>query len=176
MPYNNENISLTQNEQDSFGLEETILTVMNTGATLKDIYEIDENVIENIYAHAYEFYQQGRLDDAEKFFKFLCMYDLKNADYFIGLGVVYQLKKDYAKACDIYALSYVMAKNNHCPVFYSGQCHLQMGDIAKALYCFDLVCNESTDVKLVKKAEVYRKVIKEARLSETEVKTETSIS
>lgn len=92
MPCNNENISLTQNEQDSFGLEETILTVMNTGATLKDIYEIDENVIENIYAHAYEFYQQGRLDEAEKFFKFLCMYDLKNADYFIGLGVVYQLK------------------------------------------------------------------------------------
>lgn len=32
-------------------------------------------MMDGLYAHAYEFYNQGRLDEAETFFRFLCIYD-----------------------------------------------------------------------------------------------------
>lgn len=117
--------------------------------------------MEHIYAHAYKFYEEGRLNEAETFFNFLCLYDLKNPDYFIGMGAVHQLKKDYAKACDCYSLAYLMAENNFKPMFYSGQCQLLMGNVVNALSCFDTVCKRCTDEALVKKATIYMQVIRQ---------------
>lgn len=133
---------------------------MEHGATLKELYSIPDDTMENIYAHAYQYYQDGRLDEAENMFNFLCMYDLKNPDYYIGLGAVNQLKKNYLKACDFYALAYVMADNNFNPVFYSGQCQLLMGNIIKALQCFDIVVKRCTDQTLITRAKAYMETIR----------------
>lgn len=133
------------------------------GATLREIYNIPDDTMENIYSHAYHYYKNGRLDQAESFFKFLCMYDLKNPDYFIGLGAVNQLKKNYQKACDLYALAYVLAENNFVPVFYAGQCQLLMGNVIKALQCFESVSQNCTDESLVKKSMAYMETIRKNR-------------
>lgn len=138
------------------------------GATLREIHGIPDNTMENIYAHAYQYYKEGRLDEAESFFNFLCMYDLKNPDYYIGLGAVNQLKKNYVKACDLYALAYVLADDNFKPVFYSGQCQLLMGNVIKALQSFEIICNRCSDEVLVKKAKVYMETIRTNRLEPTE--------
>lgn len=157
-------------------MEQMILMVMNGGATLKEVHGISDDAMENIYAHAYQYYQNGKLHEAERFFKFLCMYDLKNPDYFIGLGAVYQLKKNYLKACDIYSLAYVLAENNFLPVFFSGQCQLLMGNIAKALQCFDIIIRRCQEPGLVKKATAYSQTIKKSNkdLSPLEVNTDES--
>lgn len=140
---------------------ELIMTAtMEHGATLREIHGIPDNVMENIYAHAYQYYKEGRLDEAENFFNFLCMYDLKNPDYFIGLGAVNQLKKNYIKACDFYSLAYVMAETDFNPVYYSGQCQLLMGNVVKALQCFDIICQRCPDEKLVTKAKIYMDTIR----------------
>ncbi|CAM3854325.1 type III secretion system translocator chaperone SicA [Serratia silvae] len=141
-------------------MEQMILLVMNGGATLKEVHGISEDAMENIYAHAYQCYQSGKLHEAERFFKFLCMYDLKNPDYFIGLGAVYQLSKNYLKACDIYALAYVLADKNFIPVFFSGQCQLLLGNIAKALQCFDIIIRRCEDETLIKRAVAYSETIR----------------
>ncbi|MBU4680531.1 type III secretion system translocator chaperone SicA [Cedecea davisae] len=136
---------------------------MEHGATLREIHSIPDDTMENIYAHAYQYYKEGRLDEAESFFNFLCMYDLKNPDYFIGLGAVNQLKKNYHKACDFYALAYVMTEDNFNPVFYSGQCQLLMGNVVKALQCFEIICQRCTDELLVNKAQIYMETIRHNR-------------
>ncbi|WP_345829413.1 type III secretion system translocator chaperone SicA [Erwinia sp. HDF1-3R] len=148
--------NITENEA------ELIMTAtMEHGATLREIHGIPDDVMENIYAHAYQYYKEGRLDEAENFFNFLCMYDLKNPDYFIGLGAVNQLKKNYIKACDFYSLAYVMSEDNFNPVFHSGQCQLLMGNVIKALQCFDIICQRCTDEKLVIKAKIYMDTIRQ---------------
>ncbi|MFP7609870.1 type III secretion system translocator chaperone SicA [Serratia quinivorans] len=144
-------------------IETMLLSALDDGLMLKDIHNISDDMMEQMYAHAHQFYQQGRLDDAESFFSFLCMYDLKNADYFLGLGAVNQLKKNYQKACDLYALAYVLGKDNFNPVFYSGQCQLLMGNFVKALQCFDLVCQRASDENLINKSQVYLHTIKNNR-------------
>jgi type III secretion low calcium response chaperone LcrH/SycD len=142
-----------------------LMEYLQHGVAYKDIQGISDDTMEELYAHAYHFYRQGKLDQAEEFFKLLCMYDLNNPDYFIGLGAVSQLKKKYQRACDLYSLAYVLGDNNLKPVLYSGQCQLFVGDIPKALRCFELVVEESTDDKLIRKAQVYIDTIKTKRTS-----------
>jgi type III secretion system low calcium response chaperone LcrH/SycD len=156
-----------------------LMEYIQEGVTLKDLQGISDDAMEGIYAHAYQFYQQGKLDEAEKFFSLLCMYDLSNADFFIGLGAVNQLKKRYQKACDIYALAYILAEDNLSPMFYSGQCYLATGSVVRALRCFQLVIENSDVQTLIKKSQIYVDTIMKNRPdilktpenhSETEVK------
>lgn len=43
------------------------------------------------------FITRGRLDEAETFFRFLCIYDFYNPDYTMGLAAVCQLKNNFRK-------------------------------------------------------------------------------
>ena len=128
--------------------------------TLKDVHQIPEDMMQNLYAHAYQFYQQGKLDNAETFFKFLCMYDFYNTDYFMGLAAVYQLKKHYQKAADLYAVVFAMKDDDYRSVFYAGQCQVMLGEKVKARRYFELIEELSKDALLVEKASAYLKTLK----------------
>ncbi|WP_323117705.1 type III secretion system translocator chaperone SicA [Burkholderia alba] len=132
-----------------------LLEAVQNGATLKDLHGLSQNLMDGIYAFAYRFYEQGRLDDAEVFFRFLCIYDFYNAEYAMGLAAICQLKKEYAKAIDLYALAYSLSKDDYRPMFHTGQCHLQMGQAALARRCFGVVAEQARDDRLRQKAESY---------------------
>ncbi|ARL19816.1 SycD/LcrH family type III secretion system chaperone BicA [Burkholderia pseudomallei] len=132
-----------------------LLDAVQNGATLKDLHQVPQDLMDGIYAFAYRFYQQGRLDDAEVFFRFLCIYDFYNAEYAMGLAAVCQLKKEYARAIDLYALAYSLSKDDHRPMFHTGQCHLLMGKAALARRCFGIVAERSLDERLAQKAQSY---------------------
>lgn len=138
----------------------TLLEAITQGSSLKDILDVPQDTMDNMYAYAYEFYQQGKLDEAEKFFEFLCMYDLQNADYFLGLGAVYQLKKQYEKASDFYALSFALSTNDYISVFYTGQCQMLLGNVPRAAKCFGLVIEQSKSESFILRAKVYLDTLK----------------
>ncbi len=156
-----------QNNITEEQITEMVLDAVNDSATLKDIHGIPEEMMEGLYAHAYDFYHQGRLDDAETFFRFLCMYDFYNPDYFTGLAAVYQLKKQFQKAADLYAVAFALSKNDYKTVFFNGQCQLLMGKILNAKKCFELVCQQSNDNNLCLKAKAYLDTLKPIKSEET---------
>ena len=125
-----------------------ITTALMDGATYKDIHGIPQSTMDGIYSYAYEFYQQGKLKEAETFFRFLSIYDFYNTDYVMGLAAVYQLTKRYDKATELYALAFVLAKDDYRPLFHAGQCNLMMKKSSAALHCFESVLESSTDVDL----------------------------
>lgn len=147
-------------------IAEMVWEAVSEGATLKDVHGIPQEMMEGLYAHAYDFYHKGRLDEAEAFFRFLAIYDFYNPDYVTGLAAVYQLKKQFQKACDLYAVAFSLSKNDYRTVFFTGQCQLFMRKAAKAKQCFELVCERSSDKALLTKAQVYLESLQEA---ETEV-------
>ncbi|CAI1903490.1 Salmonella invasin chaperone [Serratia quinivorans] len=163
-----ENVLNTPNAEDEFvdpeyqeylgELSEALLD----GATFKDIQGIPESTMQGIYAFAYEFYQQGKLDEAETFFRFLSIYDFYNSDYVMGLAAVYQLKKNYEKAVELYALAFMLAKDDYRPLFYAGQCNLLMKKNAAALHCFESTVNSSQDDDLKQRAQVYLSILTES--------------
>lgn len=122
-------------------------------------HEIPADLMEGLYAHAYDFYNKGKLDEAEKFFRFLSVYNFTNPDYIIGLAAVYQLKKEYQKACDLYAIAFALEKSDHRPVFFSGQCELSLGHMEKAKECFELVKEQSNNANLQIKAQIYLDIL-----------------
>lgn len=141
-------------------IAELLWNAVNSGMTLKDIHDIPSDLMEGVYAHAYNFYNKGQLDEAATFFRFLCIYDFYNPDYYLGLGAVYQLKKEYQKAADIYAVAFSLAKNDYRPVLFSGQCQLLLKKANKARQCFELVVEQSKDENLKNRAGVYLDTLK----------------
>lgn len=135
--------------------ENMLIDAIKTGVSKKQLHALPENLMEGFYACAYEYYKQGKLDQAEQFFKFLFMYDIYNADYAFGLGAVYQLKKQYQRALDIYAVSFALSKDNYRAMFEAGQCNMQLKFIGRAKKCFELVVKHEKDAQLVKKSELY---------------------
>lgn len=147
-------------QTDMEELLDNITTALMDGATYKDIHGIPQSTMDGIYSYAYEFYQQGKLKEAETFFRFLSIYDFYNTDYVMGLAAVYQLTKRYAKATELYALAFVLAKNDYRPLFHAGQCNLMMKKSSAAIHCFESVLESSSDVDLQNKSQIYLSELK----------------
>ncbi|SUG04163.1 Type III secretion chaperone protein for YopD(SycD) [Salmonella enterica subsp. enterica serovar Pullorum] len=75
-----------QNNVSEERVAEMIWDAVSEGATLKDVHGIPQDMMDGLYAHAYEFYNQGRLDEAETFFRFLCIYDFLQSRLHHGTG------------------------------------------------------------------------------------------
>jgi type III secretion system low calcium response chaperone LcrH/SycD len=149
-------------------IAEMIWETVSSGGTLKDIHGISDDMMQGLYAHAYDFYNKGRLDEAETFFHFLCIYDFYNPDYIMGLAAVCQLKKQFERAFDLYSVAFALSKDDYRAVFFAGQCQLFMRKAAKAKQCFELVCEQSSDEGMKAKAQVYLDTLGKTDLEATQ--------
>jgi len=127
---------MSRDKQQDEQLALDVVDAVLGGAALKDVQGISDEHMNGLYAFAFQFYEQGRLDDAEKFFHFLCIYDLNNSHYWMGLAAVHQLKQNHQKAIDLYAIAFAQGKNDYRPMLYTGQLHLALVNVAQACLCF----------------------------------------
>lgn len=154
---------IMQQNQEIF---EKVGLAASLGASLGEISGMSKSTLEGIYAYAYDFYEKGRLDDAEVFFKFLCIYDFENADYVRGYAAVSQLKKEYQRAYDLYWVSFNFDKSNdYTVVLFMGQCQLCLKNREGARECFQIIINNSDDVALKEKANAYLALLDNAENS-----------
>ena len=142
-------------EQEEDRIAEQVMQAVLDGASLKDLHGVSTEQMDSLYAFAYEFYEQGRLDDAEKFFHFLCIYDFYNAQYWMGLAAVHQLKQNYQKAVDLYAVAFAQGKHDYRPMLYTGQCQLALGKAGKAKVCFEYVIERVQEPGMREQAQAY---------------------
>jgi len=146
----------SMSEEQLETLFDRVLEGVQEGATFKDMYGISSETMEEIYAQAYGFYRQGRLDEAESLFRFLCVYDFHNADYALGLAAVFQLKERYDKALDVYAMAYTIGGGrDERAMFYAGECNLLLRRLGKARRCFETVLEDAGDSRFAAKAQAY---------------------
>ncbi|KML40114.1 hypothetical protein VL15_38295 [Burkholderia cepacia] len=145
-----------------------VLDAVMKGALLKDIHGVPDDVMEGIYAFAFDSYNKGQLQQAEEFFRFLCLYDFRNADYMMGLAAVFQLQQRYQQAADLYTVTYALSKNDFRPVFHAGQCHLSLGKVGKARQYFEMVAMQCRDQSLRDQAQAYLDALADAKTSKIE--------
>lgn len=147
---------------------DSLLEAIQNGATLKDVNGVSNDTMNDVYKLAYDFYHHGKLNDAESLFRFLCIYDFYNPEYAMGLAAVYQLKKDYQKAIDFYALAYSLSKDDYRPMFYAGQCNLMQRRAVQARKCFEIVASRCSDETLNQRASTYLLALNEIDSEEVE--------
>lgn len=125
-------------------------------SSLLDCFEIDNKSVDDaikiiradIHSYVYDLFRRGRIDQAENLFRYLCIYDFYNMEYLMGLAAVFQLKAQYAQACELYAIAATLSDTDYRPVFHAGHCHLAMHESARARQCFIRVLENSRDESL----------------------------
>lgn len=101
--------------------------------TVRDLKGISAGEMEAVYALGFNFYNTGRTEEAEKIFKFLVLFDHMSPKYWIGLGAVQQVKRDFEAAVTSYAFASFLDLEDPKPQFHAAECYLAMGDRENAL-------------------------------------------
>lgn len=101
--------------------------------TIAEMRGITHEELEAVYSTGFSFYNTGRYDDAETIFKFLVMFDHLEQKYWLGLGAVAQVKKEYSKAVVAYGYAGFLDLENPKPQYYAAECFYALGDKEKAL-------------------------------------------
>ena len=119
------------------------------GATIKELKGITNAEMEAVYSLAFNFYRTGRYDDAEKLFNFLALFDHLNPKFWMGVGAVRQVRKDFPGALQAYGYASFLDLSNSKPQLHAAECFLAVGDkrnAASALEALDAYCPKDTDV------------------------------
>jgi len=105
--------------------------------TLRSMKGISNAEMEAIYSMGVTHYRAGNYDNAEKIFRFLCLFEHTSSRYWTAMGSVYQIKRNFAKAIQAYAFATFLDIRNPKPYYYLAQCHQALGNAEDALVALD---------------------------------------
>jgi type III secretion system low calcium response chaperone LcrH/SycD len=118
---------------DDAKMQSVVERFLSKGATFKQLKGFSEDEMEAVYSVAYNLFQNGKLDDAEKVFRFLCFFDHLCQKYWIGLGSCRKALKNFAGAIDCFGLAGLLDLKDPRPAVLSAECHIQLGHRDEAI-------------------------------------------
>ena len=134
---------------DTKKIADGVKTLIETTATLKQLKGVTNAELEAVYTLAFGYYRTGKYDEALKLFQFLVLFDHLNAKYWMGLGAVQQVLKDYQNAVASYGYCSFLKLDNPKPQLHAAECFLAMGDkrnAASSLEALNEFCPKDTDI------------------------------
>ena len=140
-------------------------------ATMRELKGITKAEMEAVYSVGFNMYRTGRYDDAEKIFRFLVLFDHLEPKYWMGVGAIQQVRKDYQGAIASYGYASFLDLQNPKPQLHAAECFLAMGDkvnAASALIALDKYCPADTQIgrEYRAKAAELRKLVGEEAFAE----------
>ena len=100
---------------------ETMVKAVLNGATIGDVCNVSQDMLESLYSLGYNLYTSGNYKDAETVFSGLCLYDHNDPRFWMGLAGSRQANGALASPV---------------PLLQAGMCYLKMGDREKAKGAF----------------------------------------
>ena len=134
---------------DTKKISEGVKALIERGATLKQLKGVTNAELEAVYSLAFGYYRTGKFDEALKLFQFLVLFDHLNQKFWMGLGAVQQVLKDYQSAVTSYGYCSFLKLDNPKPQLHAAECFLAMGDkrsAASALFALNEYCPTDTDI------------------------------
>ncbi len=134
---------------DAAQIAERVKAIIKDNATLKQLKGVTNAELEAVYSLAFGYYQTGKFNEALKLFQFLVLFDHLNKKYWMGLGAVQQVLKDYQNAVVSYGYCSFLDLENPKPQLHAAECFLALGDkrsAASALYALNEYCPTDTDI------------------------------
>jgi type III secretion system low calcium response chaperone LcrH/SycD len=111
---------------------EIVNAVMYEGYINQDFTNITDEEKEAAYAQAFNLVNQGQFETAKHVFQFLCYLDQYGAKFWMGLGICRQQLKDFAGACQAYAMAGFLDMENPMPALRAAECYLALGRLEEA--------------------------------------------
>ena len=132
---------------DIKSLIENIFSHLENGTILTIFSPQEPRDFSGVYSLACDYYDKGLIEQAEKIFRSLCLYDFNNINYLLGLAAVKQVQKQYQKAINLYSLAISLNEDDASCYFYIGQCYLFSGakELAVSSFrqCLSMACDEN---------------------------------
>ena len=110
----------------------TVLAGFAAGKTVAEMRGMGPDEVEAIYSMGYTYYQVGRLEDAEKVFRFVCLMNHLSSKYWLALGAVLQAQRRYEEAVKVYATLLLSNAREPRACYRIAECKLALGDRAEA--------------------------------------------
>ena len=156
---------------DAAQIAERVKAIIKDNATLKQLKGVTNAELEAVYSLAFGYYQTGKFNEALKLFQFLVLFDHLNKKYWMGLGAVQQVLKDFQGAIVSYGYSSFLDLKNPKPQFHAAECFLALGDkrnAASSLEALDMFCPKDTELgrEYRAKAAELRKLVGEEAFAE----------
>ena len=114
-------------------IEEAAKKIAGDMTTVRELKGITDAEMEAVYSLGFNFYRTGNIENAEKVFKFLVLFDHFNPKYWIGMGAVLQVKKQYHGAITAYAYASFLDIHDPKPQYHAAECYLALSDRPNAL-------------------------------------------
>ena len=114
-------------------IEKAAKAFIEDGVTLKETKGISNEELEAVYSLAFSYYNTGKYDEAFKLFQFLVLFDHLNPKFWMGVGAVQQVKKDYKGAIASYCYASFLDISNPKPQLHAAECYVALGDRENAL-------------------------------------------
>ena len=67
---------------------------LSQGENLALLHGLTPDILDRIYAYAFDYHEKGNITDAEIYYKFLCIYAFENHEYLKGFKVQYMHHPD----------------------------------------------------------------------------------
>lgn len=151
---------------DEAQLQALVDKFLTQGATFKQLKGFTEDEMEAVYTVAYNLFQNGKLDDAEKVFRFLCFFDHLCQKYWLGLGACRKSLKNFAGAIDSFGLASILDIRDPRPALQSAECHIQLGRRDEAISALSAAIGyggqNAKYASLVDRAKMMLKVLEES--------------
>lgn len=126
-----ESAHATQPDADA-RFTELVESVVYGQSTLGDVKGMSEQELEAVYTVAYNLYGQNRNAEAEKLFRFLCLYGHLDKRFWMGLGACLQQQQKYEEAVQAYSYMAILDVENPYPPLHAAYCYLALNDFEKA--------------------------------------------
>ena len=113
-------------------MDDLVERFLTQGATFKEIKGLTDDEMEAIYTVGYNLVQNGKHQEAEKIFKFLCFFDHLQHKYWLGLGACRKALKDWAGAINAYGFAGLLNVNDPRAAMQASECHTALGNTEEA--------------------------------------------
>ena len=134
---------------DTEKISQGVKALLKDNATLKQLKGVSNAELEAVYSLAFGYYRTGRYDEALKLFQFLVLFDHLNEKYWMGLGAVQQVLKEYNNAIVSYGYCSFLRLDNPKPQLHAAECFLALGDkrnAASSLEALNEYCPKDTEI------------------------------
>lgn len=125
---------------------EMVDALMNQGITIGQVHGFTEEEYEAVYNLGFNQYNQGKFEEAARYFRFLTYYNHLEPRYAKALGACLQMLERYPDAISAHTMALVMNAMDPEPMLRIAECLIAMGQLTDAAEMLDGVLKVCAEV------------------------------
>lgn len=113
-------------------LQQIAQQFLTQGATFKELKGLTDQELAAVYSVGHDLFKNGKHEEAENVFRFLCFFDHLNKAHWLGLGACRKARDNFSGAIDAFGFAAVLDLKDPRAALQAAECHVRLGDRAAA--------------------------------------------